>query len=315
MWAETTTAHFDWGLPAPTGILEPEMLDVDRFLPQYRAQFEDHGLTNGDVIWVAVPPLAVPWHEAITGCRPRYSIPAGSMAGDHVGGDWTAYDPAALLVNNPWLDKLIEFTEGLVELSAGRFPVGLPIGRGPWDIAAAYLGHSDVFLELYDHPDEMRAFGAKLAWLWNEITRRLAAIIPPWHGGYVNRFGLWTPEMAVMPQDDASVSVSGEMYRAVMAPADGAVLRPWPGALFHLHSSGLQVADALIEMLDGRAMNVVIDDRGPAPDQLVEQFARIQTAGVALHILAFRPEDVAAFRAGLSPAGLAITYQPMDTPR
>jgi hypothetical protein len=314
LWPETTTRHFDWGLPGPVGAIEPDMLSVERFLPQYIDQFEAHGVHDGDMLWSAMPPLAVPWFEAIAGCRPHYSLPAGSMSGMAVDGDWTAFDPEAALADNPWLDKLLEFTEGLVEVSQGRFPVGVPIGRGPWDVASAYLGMTTVYLELYDRPREMALFASKLARVWIEVMRRIERIIPPWRGGYVDRFGLWAPGFTTVPQDDASVSVSGVMYEEVMAPADRDITVAWPSALFHLHSAGLQVTDAVVAFLDGRALNVVLDPTGPSIPDLLPVFHRLQAAGVPLHVMVFSLADAARLTASLAPAGLAIQHQPPDRP-
>ena len=315
LWPETTTNHFDWGLPGPEGAIAPDMLSVERFLPQYVAQFEAHGVHDGDMIWSAMPPLAVPWFEAIVGCRPHYSIPAGSMSGEPVDGDWTTFDPVAALADNPWLQKLLEFTEGLVEVSRGRFPVGVPIGRGPWDIASAYLGMSTVYLELYDRPLEMAQLAAKFAYVWIEVVHRLARIIPPWRDGFVDRFGLWAPEFTTVPQDDASVSVSAAMYRQVMAPADREIALTWPSALFHLHSAGLQVADEVVGFLDGRGLNVVLDPTGPSIPDLLPRFHGLQAAGVPLHVMVFSLADAAELAASLDPRGLAIQHQPPDVLR
>jgi hypothetical protein len=315
MWPETTTRHFDWGLPGLEGAIEPDMLSVGHFLPQYVAQFEAHGVHDGDMIWSAMPPLAVPWFEAIVGCRPHYSIPAGSMSGEPVGGDWTTFEPVAVLADNPWLRKLLEFTEGLVEVSGGRFPVGVPIGRGPWDVASAYLGMSSVYLELYDRPREIGQLAAKFADLWIEVMRRIERIIPPWRGGYVDRFGLWAPEFTTVPQDDASVSVSQAMYGQVMAAADREITEAWPSALFHLHSAGLQVADEVAAFLGDRALNVVLDPTGPSIPNLLPVFRRLQAAGLPLHVMVFSLADATALTAALEPRGLAIQHQPPDMTR
>ena len=312
LWPETTTRHFDWGLPGPEGAVEPDMLSVERFLPQYVAQFEAHGVHDGDMIWSAMPPLAVPWFEAVVGCRPHYSIPAGSMSGEPVDGDWTAFDPVAVLEGNPWLRKLLEFTEGLVDISRGRFPVGVPIGRGPWDIASAFLGMTNVYLELYDRPREMAELAAKFAEVWIEVMRRIERIIPPWRGGYVDRFGLWAPEFTTVPQDDASVSVSNAMYGQVMSRADREITHAWPSALFHLHSAGLQVVDEVVGYLDGRAVNVVLDPTGPSIPELLPVFRDIQAADVPLHVMVFSMADAAELTASLKPQGLAIQHQPPD---
>jgi len=53
---------------------------------------------------------------------------------------------------NPWLLKFLEFTDGLVELSAGRFPVGQPIMRGPSGMMGVLLGQTGMIYLMNDDP-------------------------------------------------------------------------------------------------------------------------------------------------------------------
>jgi hypothetical protein len=53
---------------------------------------------------------------------------------------------------NPWLAKLLEFTEGLAALSAGRFPVALALMRGPLDLLSALRGPERMVFDLFDEP-------------------------------------------------------------------------------------------------------------------------------------------------------------------
>lgn len=311
-WPYVMTQDWDWGFGRESGLLEPEMLDVERFLPQYEAWFDAHGSVVDDLFWSASPPRSVPWFESIVGCPPRYSLPGGSMSGEPYPGDWRAFDPESVLADNPWLEKLLEFTQALVDLSAGRFPVSPIIARGPWDIAGAMRGHTDLYTDLYDCPADAAELAAKLGRVWVEVTRRLARIVPPWHGGYLSMWGVWAPEFTIWPQNDASVSVSPGMYREVMAPADRMMTQAWKCATFHMHSAGLQLVDEIVSFLEGRALNVVFDPVGPSVTQLLPLLGRLQSSGVPLHLLAFASEDARCIVDNLGPRGLAIVYQPKD---
>jgi hypothetical protein len=123
-----------------------------------------------------------------------------------------------------------------------------------------------------------------------------------------------------MPQDDASVSVSADLYRRVMARADRRVARAWMRPIFHLHSAGLQVLDdvlgevlgEVLGTLRGGALNVDIDPSGPSVDALLPVLRRVQARQVPLHLLAFDAGQARTLAAELAPAGLAITYQSID---
>ena len=303
--------QFDWGLPTPEGILEPEMLHVERLLPQYEALFADRPLDD-DLGWPAMPPTAIPWLEAILGCPVRYSVPSGSMFSEPIGDAGLSAIRSLRLDGNRWLDKLLEFVDGLAALARGRFAVGLPLMRGPWDLVAAMLGTAELYVALYDRPDAVIASAAICSDVWEDVASRLAAAIPRWHGGYVGFLGLWAPTFDPMLQDDTSVSVSPEMYRRVMRSIDAAMIGGWTRAIFHLHSAGLQVLDHVLDVLDGRALNVDLDPSGPPVGKIVPVLRSVQARNVPLHVLAFDREQATALARHLSPEGLAITYQPLD---
>jgi hypothetical protein len=318
-WSQISLQQFEWGIPVGDGTLEPDMLDVDRFLPQYEALFDGRGPLDGDLVWPAMPPTAIPWLEGMLGCPIRYSLPSGSFFAEPIAAeDPFAIEPAPLGVN-PWFLKLIEFIEGLARVSRGRFAVGLPLTRGPWDLVSAACGATDVYVGLYDRPGDLQRLAARSADLWVGATRRLRSAIPRWHGGFVSFLGIWGPTFNPMPQDDASVSVSAGLYRRVMARADRRVARTWKRPIFHLHSAGLQVLDDVLDnalgALRGGALNVDIDPSGPSVDALLPALRRVQARQVALHLLAFDVDQARTLATELAPAGLAVTYQPVDPAR
>jgi hypothetical protein len=334
-WWSVTTAQLDWGLDHGEGTLHPDDLDARHFRPQYAALFEARGPLDGDLFWPAMPPTAVPWLEGMLGCPVRYSIEAGSISArspSWATGD-DAGDVAAALCRepleaNPWYRKLVEFVGALAEEAGGRFAVALPLTRGPWDLVAALRGTERLYLDLYDNPEGAARLADACAELWIAVTTRLAAAIPTWHGGYVSFLGVWAPTFDPMPQDDASVSVSPELYRRVMASADRRVARRWANPIFHLHSAGLQVLDDVLGLLDDadvadvaddagdargrgrRALNVDLDPSGPPLDRLLPLLARVQDRGVPLHLLLWDLDQLREVTESLSPRGLAVTYQP-----
>lgn len=147
--------------------------------------------------------------------------------------------------------------------------------------------------------------------MWIAETRRLASIVPRWHDGYVSQAGIWAPTYSILPQDDASTSVSRTMYRDVMSHADRRVARAWEAPVFHLHSAGLHVADEVLALLGGRALNVVIDGSGPSMDDLVPILRHVQEAEAPLHVMAFSPADARQVVRGLGSKGLAVMHVPV----
>ena len=99
----------------------------------------------------------------------------------------------------------------------------------------------------------------------------------------------------------------------------GARGRAWKRPIFHLHSAGLQVLDVVLDEvlspLRGGALNVDIDPSGPSVDALLPALRRVQARHIPLHLLAFDVDQARTLTTELAPAGLAVTYQPVDPAR
>ena len=50
---------------------------------------------------------------------------------------------------NPWLSKLGEVIDALAALANGRFPVAVPLLRGPWDLVCALRGQENAYFDVY----------------------------------------------------------------------------------------------------------------------------------------------------------------------
>jgi hypothetical protein len=287
------------------------MLRVEHLLPQYEARFADQPLDD-DFCWPAMPPTAIPWLEGILGCPIRYSLPSGSISAEPAPVDTLRNLRRVPLEGNAWFEKLLEFVDGLAGLAHDRFAVGLPLLRGPWDLAAALMGTTEFYVGLIDSPDVLRDLAEICGDLWSDVAASLAVRIPRWNGGFVGFLGLWAPNFDPMQQDDASVSVSPTLYRNVMRSSDARIIDGWEHTIFHLHSAGLQVLDEVLDLLDGHALNVDLDPSGPSAAQILPLLRRVQDRRVPLHLLAFDYGLARDMADSLSPAGLAITYQPLD---
>ena len=128
-WPDNPILDFkDLGLPEGDGELEPEMLVVERLLPQFEASFALGGPLDGDLFWQCLPTRFMPWLEAILGSPIHFENTANSKGVFAEGfiRDWNRPPELPKLDANPWFDKLTEFVTGLVRLSDGRFPVTAP---------------------------------------------------------------------------------------------------------------------------------------------------------------------------------------------
>ncbi len=91
--------------------------------------------------------------EAVLGC-PIFSSDDSLNAWAKPIFDYSRYikhfDPQS---SNPWLEKLLEFTEYLVRIARDRLPVNILIMQGITNLLSAMMGPETLELELYDRPE------------------------------------------------------------------------------------------------------------------------------------------------------------------
>jgi hypothetical protein len=126
---------------------------------------------------VAEPFTGIPWMEAILGCEIRAGD--ASFVSRHWMASLDELDRVRLDPQNPWFLKYLEFTEKLVRLSAGRFPVGMPIMRGPSDIVGAIMGQTEMVFALADESERMKEFFNRAAEAFLGVLTAQNALIPP----------------------------------------------------------------------------------------------------------------------------------------
>ena len=94
--------------------------------------------------------------------------------------------------------------------------------RGPLDVLAAMRTPQQMCLDLIEQPEEVRGLLGELTELWIAVGRAVLEVIPPFHGGYLGRMGMWAPGPAITPQNDVSTLLSpqtyGEFGSAVRSP-------------------------------------------------------------------------------------------------
>ena len=111
-------------------------------------------------------------------------------------------------------------------------------GDGPMDIANAVRGN-DLFYDLYDDPEEAKAFldfcADAAAWTF-ENQRPLATEV---RGGYVSGMGTWMPGRAIGHlSEDASCLCSPRMYEEFGLPFTARLVSGYDYAELHVHSLG-----------------------------------------------------------------------------
>jgi DNA-binding FadR family transcriptional regulator len=278
--------HFQAALPLlePDKFISPEMLNVSEFLPDYERMFREAEELGQDCFWTGEPYTGIPWMEAILGCpiragkesftsRPWLSSPAEALEKVHI-------DP-----QNPWLAKYLEFTTALAKHSRGRYPVGMPIMRGPTDMLGALLGQQEMVVALMETDPRV------MLKLIERVTRAFLAVIeaqrrltPPFYGGQALGFyHLWAPGKAIWFQDDLSSILSPKLYRQFFLDSARMILTGHDHTAVHLHPNSFFILDELLGLENLKAVQVNKDISGPGIKEMLPVLAKImQTRGLIL---------------------------------
>jgi len=251
--------QFGMGKPVSPDQIQPEIV-----LDWVEHCYGEAARLQSDVIQGFAPAFGVPWVEAIAGC-PVVAQP-GSLWAEPYLDSYEDHQQITFDPDNPWLQKLIEFTMVLVDVSDGRYPVTLPQTRGPLDTLAAMRGPERMGLDLYDRPEEVAAILDELTDLWIGICDAVRPWIPPFHGGYCSRMKMFAPGYAITPQNDISSIVSAGMYREFALPCDRRITRHFPYHSFHTHDTECHQIENLLELKELTVIQIFLQpDMGGPP--------------------------------------------------
>jgi hypothetical protein len=271
----TSENHYPAGLASlANGRLAPGDFRFEAFRPDYEMLYAWHRATGADVPWAAFPPFPMPWLEAIVGC------PIHHRDGTIWAGHWLdSYDQLSeidLSAGNAWLDKLLEFTDKLVTLSGGRFPVALALMRGPADLLSALRGPERMVLDLFDYPGQLDETLQRLTAVWIAVAEAQRARIPAFEGGYAfSVINLWGRGPCGWFQDDAVALWSPHHYRRHLRICEERLSRSMLITGIHLHPSPLFMIDELLDMPQLDVIEINLDVNGPGVEELIPQLTRI----------------------------------------
>jgi len=257
-----------------SGIVNPDHLKAEDYFDDYERLYAMYRRAIGDQIYVASACRGVPWLEAILGCE----IEAGTdtMWTRPRLNDWTELDTIRFDPSNPWFLKLLETTEEVVKYSNGRFPVGMPLLRGPGDVASALRGVNNFCLDIVSEPDKLKVLLDVCTDTYIQVTRALFERCTQWQGGYFEQLRhLWAPGRCCQTQADVSSLLSPDHYREFLLPKDAQVLCTYRYCFIHLHTSSLHILDEVLGIDPLAAIQLSLDVGGPKPFDLLGDLKKV----------------------------------------
>jgi DNA-binding FadR family transcriptional regulator len=299
--------HAALPLLEPDKPISPEMLSVSEFLPDYERMFREAEELGQDGFWTGEPFTGIPWMEAILGCPIRAGRESftskSSLSSPLEALEKVRFDP-----QNPWLVKYLEFTRALVRQSRGRFPVGMPIMRGPTDMLGALLGQQEMVLALMEtDPQVMRRLIEQVTQAFLSVIEAQRRLTPPFYGGQsLGFYHVWAPGPAIWFQDDLSSILSPKLYRQFFLGSARMILAGHDHTAVHLHPTSFFVLDDLLTLENLKVIQVNKDISGPDIKEMLPLLAKImQTRGLILWG-DLTIEDLELVRKNLPCRGLAL---------
>jgi hypothetical protein len=241
----------------------PEDIDPRMVLPELERWYQQDCQLRSETIQSFGPALGIPWVEAMAGC-PVVAYPGSLWAEAAITG-YDARPPVRFDPGNPWLRKAVELTRVMVEASAGRFPVCLPLMRGPLDTLAALRTPAQMCLDMVDRPEAVHQLLGEITELWIAVAETLLHLIPPFYGGYCTRLRMWAPGPAITPQNDVSSLVSPRMYERFGLPYDRRITERFPFSSFHMHSTEHHQMDALVKLENLTVLQMFLQHHSGGP--------------------------------------------------
>ena len=259
----------------PDGILDPRQLTFELFDQDYCDLYEKNLASSSDTPWAAFPIMTIPWLEAILGC-PIVKKEDNIWADPREISLADFADSPVDLENNIWLEKLLEFTGWLVELSAGRFPVSVSLLRGPSDLLSAVRTPSQMCIDFIDHPDLVLEAMERVTTAWIRAACLQMDLIPSYMDGYsFGQIFLWAPGKCSWFQDDAVALMSPDHYVKFLLPFEKQIASSLPFSGIHLHPRSLFVVDELINIPGLDVIEINYESYGPHLEEMLGTFVKI----------------------------------------
>jgi hypothetical protein len=282
----------------------PDDIVVERIVDHAEVQFEAWQYCTGDLFWPATQLYQFRWLAAAAGA-PVYAG-GDSIWAEPFFDDYDQLASMAITDDNPWVQKLWQLTDAMVERAAGRYPVAANEFMSPLSALVDLRGNTKFAFDLYDHPADVKRGLTKFTELWSHLVKRQYERIPEWHGGYpsAQRF-IWAPGRIAEFSEDPVFMLSPRFHREIVLPSHCQVVRQVEYAYIHLHSTQLHTLDLLLDMEDLPAIELT-PDHGASIADLIPTMVKIQTRKPLIVHAFFTAEEMRMIVDRVPPQGLCL---------
>ena len=223
--------------------------------------------------------------------------------------DWETPPLPAVDKNSQMYRLVEELTSCMLNAGEGRFLTSITDFGGTYDIIAALRGTQTLLTDLYEYPDEIKAYAGKLRPVWmsyfNEQANRLLAR----QGGMTSWMPIWSNRPYCPLQCDFSAMISPDMFEEFILPDLRYQTENLPRSIYHWDGPG--EIPHLKHLLSLPRLNAIQWTPGAGRENVGHEcwfglYEEIQAAGKGLVLLGMDPDNLENLLKHVSSKGLYI---------
>jgi hypothetical protein len=277
---------------------------------EYQADLKLATLSNqeflGDTLPVAYPNLGPEVFAALYGC-PIHFGDYGTSWSEPILHDWSQVDQIRLDWESPYLAKLIEMTDALLEAGRDRFIVGMTDWHPGGDCVAALREPQNLAIDMLTHVDEVVALLDRLEGdyfrVYDFFHDKLRAAGQP--------ISTWLSLISVgkfyVPSNDFSIMISKDMYDDVFLPGIRRECQFLDHSIYHLDGPGaLRHLDSILDIPELDALQWVCGAGNEGYHKWVQVYQRAQAAGKGIQVVC-QMDELDQVMETLDPHGLFLS--------
>ncbi len=280
-------------------------LDAD-----YQAALALANLSNrefmGDALPIAYPNLGPEIFSALYGCPIGFGD-YGTSWTTPILEDWSQAGDLRLDWDSPYLKKLHEMTDRLLEVGKGKFIVGMTDWHPGGDAIAAFRDPENLARDMVDHVEQVKALLGRVEQdyfrIYDMFYDKLRAAGQP--------ITSWTTLVHdgkyYIPSNDFSIMVSKRMFDDVFLPGIVNECRFLDRSIYHLDGPGaLRHLDSLLAIPELHAVQWVFGAGNEGFARWIPVYKKIQAAGKGVQVNCDFAE-IDAIIETLNPHGVFLT--------
>ena len=228
--------------------------------------------------------------------------------------DWENVPELSLHPDSKMYRMIEEMTAGLLAHKDRMITSISDIG-GTMDIVAALRGSENLLYDLYDYPEEVKAFVKKLEVLWRTFFLTYSARLIKEQGCMTSWQPVWSDKSFYPLQCDFCAMLSPEMFGEFVLPDLRFQTEFMDRAIYHLDGPGeLPHVDQLLSLPRLNAIQWTSGDGNPPLEDpcWYDLYARIQAAGKGIILLGISPEGFEKLVPHIRRTGLFVTMDVKD---